>query len=185
MVLAFCILQPSMDKITNKSEYLECQSRRNNILIDGVPEERSETRHATEAKAKQLLAEKLDHDPKLIETECARRNGKYNEQYNRPRTIFMKLLRYKDKEEILKRGSKLKGSKIYVNEDLTERVRQKHSELWPQLKEARGNGAPQHFFHQNRLTGHLLLLVTNTKLMKKRCNDTFKPSWLIRGFRCS
>ena len=29
------------------------------------------------------------------------------------------------------------------------------------------------FFHQNRLTGHLLLLVTNAKLMKKRCDDTF------------
>ena len=52
----------------------------------------------------------------------------------------MKLLRFKDKEEILRRGSKLKGSKIYVNEDFTERVRQKRSELWPQLKEALDRG---------------------------------------------
>ena len=34
-------------------------------------------------------------------------------------------------------------------------------------------GAPERFFHPNRLTGQLFLLLTNTKLMKKRCNDTF------------
>ena len=37
-----------------------------------------------------------------------------------------------------------------------------------------GTGAQEHFFHQNGLTGHLSLLVTNAKLMKKRCNDAFK-----------
>ena len=35
-------------------------------------------------------------------------------------------------------------------------------------------GASEHLFHQNRLTGHLLLLLSNKKFMKKRCNDTFK-----------
>ena len=35
-------------------------------------------------------------------------------------------------------------------------------------------GAPEHFlFDQNQHTGHLLLLLTKAKLMKKRCNDTF------------
>lgn len=47
---------------------------------------------------------------------------------NRPRSILMKLLRYKDKEEILKREKKnLTGTKIFINEDFTMWDRNKWS----------------------------------------------------------
>ena len=35
----------------------------------------------------------------------------------------------------------------------------------------------------DRLTGHLLLLLTNAKLMKKRCNDTFKTFFVTLSWR--
>ena len=41
-------------------EYLENQSRRNNIRIDGIPEEPDETWEDTESKAKVALESKLN-----------------------------------------------------------------------------------------------------------------------------
>lgn len=135
----FASVQASFDKLSGKSEYLESQSKRNNI-IDEVPEERSETWQVTESKVKQLLVDKLDLDSKSIEVEHVHRKGKFEEQANRPRSIVMKLLRFKDKEEILKSGKKLKGTKIFINEDFTDDVRQKRMELRLKLKEARDKG---------------------------------------------
>lgn len=135
----FAIFQTSIDKFSTKSEYLENQSRRNNILIDGIPDEKNESWQDTESKAKKLLAEKLELNPSTIEVERAHRNGKY-EDGGRPRSIIMKLLRFKDKEEILKRAKSLKGTKIFINEDFSEKVRLRRKELLPQLKEAREHG---------------------------------------------
>ena len=58
----------------------------------------------------------------------------------RPRTVVFKLLRFKDKEEILKRAKNLKGTNLYINEDYSDKVRQKRKELLPKLREARTQG---------------------------------------------
>ncbi len=63
------------------------------------------------------------------EVEYVHRKGKFEEQANRPRSTVMKLLSFKDKEEILKRGKKLEGTKIFINRDFTDNVRQKQIEL--------------------------------------------------------
>lgn len=52
---------------------------------------------------------------KSYEVQYVHCRGKYEDQPNRPRSLVMKLLRFKDKEEILKRGKKLKGTSIFVN----------------------------------------------------------------------
>lgn len=54
----FASVQASFDKLSGKTEYLESQWKKNNIIIDGVPEERSESSKVTEAKVKQLLVNK-------------------------------------------------------------------------------------------------------------------------------
>lgn len=51
-------------------------------------------------------------------------------------------LSFQDEEDILKRRKRLQGNKIYVNEDFT--VRQKRTELWPKLREARDKGMVAH-----------------------------------------
>lgn len=54
--------------------------------------------------------------------------------------MIVKLLHYKNKEKILKQAKKLKGTKFFINEDFSERVRQRRKELLPQLREARKQG---------------------------------------------
>ncbi|XP_066265890.1 centrosomal protein of 85 kDa-like [Branchiostoma lanceolatum] len=123
----------------NKADYLENQSRRSNILIDGVPDARDETWSQCEQKVKSLMKEKLKLDPMSIEIERAHRNGRYQDG-GRPRPIVAKLLRFKDRDTIVQRAKYLKGSNIYINEDFSEMVRQKRKELIPKMKEARERG---------------------------------------------
>ena len=65
----------SFDYHTDKIEYLENQSRKNNIRIDSIREEEAETWNITETKVKETLKEKLNlnEEPNI---ECAHRVGR-------------------------------------------------------------------------------------------------------------
>ncbi|KAJ8250918.1 hypothetical protein GJAV_G00214750 [Gymnothorax javanicus] len=117
-------------------DHIENQTRRNNILINGIKDDKTESWHDTEVKAKKFLADHFKMDPKLIEVERAHRNGTFQPD-GRPRTMTVKLLRFKDKEEILRRAKCLKGTKFFIHEDFSERMRSKRKELLPRLKEER------------------------------------------------
>jgi len=133
------LLKKDITANDTKVDYLENQSRRNNILIDGVADTKDETWDQCEQKVRDLLKEKLKLDPKQIEIERAHRNGRFQDG-GRPRPIVAKLLRFKDKDTIIKRAKYLKGSTIYMNEDFSEKVRQKRKELIPEMKAARERG---------------------------------------------
>lgn len=77
-----------------------------------------ETWADTEEKIKVVLNEKLQMQ-REVEVERAHCAGKPGGD---------KLLRLKDREDILKRTKSLKSSKIYVNEDVTDAVRRKRKE---------------------------------------------------------
>ena len=68
-------VQAQVDFHCDKMEYLENQSRRNNIRIDGIPEEPNETWEDTESKAKVALESKLNL-PFKVEIERTHRTGK-------------------------------------------------------------------------------------------------------------
>ena len=89
----------------DKLDYLEGQSRRNNLIIDGIEETPGETWADSEA---------------MIEVERAHRAGKPVSRGNRPRPIVVKFVKYKDRSMILQRVKCLKGSMIYINEDYTD-----------------------------------------------------------------
>ena len=100
-------VQAHVDFHCDKMEYLENQSRRNNIRIDGIPEEPDETWEDTESKAKVALESKLNL-PFKVEIERAHRTGKVNRRSDdnasstRPRTVNCRLVSWKQKDPILK-----------------------------------------------------------------------------------
>lgn len=130
----------SLISLSEKSDYNESQSRRNNLIFDGIQESESETWSDSEAKVKKLLSEKLGIDHQKIELERAHRTGKTSSEATRPRPIVAKFLRFKDKQEVLSNAKKLAGTNIYINEDYPEAVRQKRKDLLPAMKEARKRG---------------------------------------------
>ncbi|CAL1591862.1 unnamed protein product [Knipowitschia caucasica] len=123
--------------ITDKLEYLEGQSRRNNLVFEGVLESPGETWADAEEKVKEILKEKLQLNH-VVEVERAHRVGKPGGGRDWPRPIIARLLRWKDREEILQRAKRLKGTKILINED--ESIKRKRKELMPELRAARERG---------------------------------------------
>ncbi|CAH1274709.1 Hypp5400 [Branchiostoma lanceolatum] len=123
----------------NKMDYLENQSRRNNIIVDGIPDSKEESWEESEQKVRVMIKEKLKLDPRKIEIERAHRNGRF-QPGERPRPIVAKLLRFKDRLTILQNAKHLKGTGIYINEDFSDAVRQKRKNLLPEMRAARERG---------------------------------------------
>ena len=110
--------------LKEKNRKLEDRTRRCNLRIDGVIENEHESWEETEGKVQKIFKEKLQLTNN-IEIERAHRmsqrpNPSRQDEEPRPRTIILKLLRYKDKELILKNGKKLTNSGIFINEDFSD-----------------------------------------------------------------
>lgn len=114
----------SLLTVTDKMEYLEGQSRRNNLVIDGIAELPGETWADTEEKVRSVILEKLQLQ-RDIEMERAHRTGKPVAGGERPRPIVVKFSKHKDRSAVLQRAKNLKGTNIYINEDYTDAVRLK------------------------------------------------------------
>ena len=98
----------SLLTLTDKMEYLEGQSRRNNLVFDRIMESQRETLAETEEKVKKILAEKLQ-----LQREIRGGEGPSHRETwggTDPRPIVVKFLRYKDRSAILQRTKSLKGS---------------------------------------------------------------------------
>lgn len=117
-------------------DYLENQSRRNNLVINGLgPDKSDET-----SKVQEPFTNKLKLDAS-VEIERAHRNGKFRGDSETPRSVVIKLLCFKDKQLILARArSNLKNTSDFISEDFSERVRKKRAELLSAMKEARARG---------------------------------------------
>ncbi|KAI8493303.1 hypothetical protein Bbelb_293070 [Branchiostoma belcheri] len=137
--------------MAKKVDYLENQSRRNNIIIDGIEgDNNSESWADTEVKVRDIITKNLKLEAKDIEIERAHRNGAFNKNNPRPRPV-VKLLRYKDKQLILNKArSHLKNTHMYINEDFSDAVRKKRAELLPELRAARSRG--EYAFFSNELS---------------------------------
>ena len=59
---------------------------------------------------------------------------------NKLRTIICKLLRFKDKQNILRKAKLLKGTNIFINEDYCLDTFEYRKELWDKVKVLRSQG---------------------------------------------
>ena len=69
-----------------------------------------------------------------IEIERAHRAGSGSEG---PRSIAIKLLLFKDKEDILANAKRLKDTGIFINQSFSDKVNDKRAELWKDVKKLR------------------------------------------------
>lgn len=134
--------------INNESrlDYIDDQSRRNNLRIVGIPEEQGENWEQCQMKVTKLIEEKLNIPE--VNMERAHRIGKNTGQ--RTRDIVAKFVRFPERNAVFRARSKLKGTNIYINEDFcpgTVDVRRKQMD---RMREARRNGK-QAFFNYRTL----------------------------------
>ncbi|MPC80140.1 Protein unc-13 C [Portunus trituberculatus] len=133
-----------IESLEERCNYMEDYSRRNNILITGV-EERSggETWEQTMAVVLFLLDDKMQLPG--LDLKRAHRVGRRLDA--RPRPIVVHFSRYSDREAVMRNVRKLKGTNIYINDDLCAASQAVKNAQMPQFKEASARGKIAFFKH--------------------------------------
>ena len=132
--------ETKIEALVDKVDDLENRSRRNNLLFEGIDEDnfRRETWKQAEEKLQDIISNNLEINDELP-IERAHRVGKKRDD-GKPWPIAAKFLNYKDREKVLQARKKLKGSKIVIREDISDKVKAKQKELIPKMLDARRNG---------------------------------------------
>ena len=143
-------IQRGLHKQEEKLEYLENQSRRKNIRIDGILKEDNESWPTTEAKVKEALHEKLNLSFEPVIERAHRvgvtpRSSSADGINRRPRTLVCRLRDWKQKDEILRAARRIKPSGIFVNEELANGTLEKWKEQLDKFKEAKRAGKTAYF----------------------------------------
>lgn len=131
-------------ELEDRLNYQEDYSRRNNVRISGVEERgASETWEQTAAAVTSLLEEKMQL-PGLV-VERAHRVGMRRD--DRPRHILARFARYCDRDAVMRNSNKLRGTNIFMNEDLCAASQAVKNAQMPLLKQARAQGKVAFFRH--------------------------------------
>ena len=127
-------LKQEVREINNKLILIESQTRRGNLLFDGIPETDNESWIDCEKKiVEQLTAMKVT-DPNSIIFEQVSRMGVKSK--DKTRTIVAKFSHFKDRERVWNARINLKGSKVWISEDFPSEIAKKRKQLYPILREA-------------------------------------------------
>ena len=117
---------------------LEAQSRRDNLLLDGI----AETENEDYEKCRNLVVKILEENLGIVNASDVRfvrchRLGPRRANSTRPRTMIFKLHWFQDRERIWSQRSKLKGSSYFLSEDFPAVINQRRRILQPVLRAAR------------------------------------------------
>lgn len=116
---------------------VEDRSRRNNLILFGIPECTEETTASlTDTVVTDLFMNTLGVQVSSVER--IHRFGR--KRLNKPRPIILKLIDYREKVNVLKNCSKLKGKKISISEDFSATTRSIGKKLWDSTAEIRKEG---------------------------------------------
>ena len=99
---------------------LEQYGRRNSVRITGLLNDtENQTSNAVAEQSANLINQKLGIRIEYRDIDVAHRLGKYIHNKNRP--VIVKFVRRQTKIDIMKRAKLLKGTGIFINEDLTKK----------------------------------------------------------------
>ena len=122
---------------------IESHSRRDNLLLDGIPESPAGIQEDCLKIVKEVLQNKLELDVTRIDiVRCHRKGFRKNPQNERnsmekPRPIIFNLHNYNDRQTIWESRFKLKNTKIFLNEDFPHEINQRRKTLFPIMKAAK------------------------------------------------
>ncbi len=134
-------ISDELKSLQNNVDYLDNQSRRNNLRFDGIEETPQETWEQSESHVKRELAVKLKLSTEQISAINIERAHRVNAlNNNNKRAIVVRFSSFKDREAILKAARLEKAPGLYVNEDFSARVVEKRRQLLPEMYSARDDG---------------------------------------------
>ena len=136
-------LQAKLKEIEDKNLYLEAYSRRENIIFENILQ--ATDKEDTESVLRAFLEMELGYkDANTVEIQRVHRLGKKRDE-EKPRPIIARFLRYKNCEEILSMGSRLRGSTFRMYRDLPYEIVARRRKQMNTFREARKNNIPASF----------------------------------------
>ena len=135
-------LTDDIKRVDDAADYMENQSRRNNLRVDGVKEKPGETWQETETALRQVVQRELKlpaDQVGALQIERAHRTGAPTTT-QRERTIVVKFASFKDRDTIIRAARTVKPKGFFFDEDFSQRVISRRKELLPDMREARERG---------------------------------------------
>lgn len=130
--------------LEERANYQDDHNRRMNLQFVGVEEQPGgESWEQTATLVTNLIETKLQL-PKM-DIERAYRVGRREEDRGRP--IVARFSRFADRDLIMRNVARLRGTQIFINEDLCPASQNVRKALLPQLKKARSEGKIAYFRH--------------------------------------
>ena len=128
-------LKEKVEAIERKTDDLEDRSKRQNIIIHGLPRDIHEkTWKDCEDVVRELIVDKMELTGEMPFDRVHRLTSDKNSP------VIARFTFYKDKEEVMRAKGKLKGTKIFIGEDFSRRVRDVRKRLAPHLKTLKSQG---------------------------------------------
>ena len=118
-------LNERMVEIERRLDSLDWRQRKPNFLVTNLPESPGESPQATEEKVRKFIEEKLSMDNIGI-TNC-HRVGKSSG--DRPRRVLVATTSAKQKQEVFRRRAQLRGTNVFLDDDLPESLREQRENL--------------------------------------------------------
>ena len=136
-----------VDEIHTKNLYLEAYSRRENIKFTNIEESTEiggRSGEDTEEVLRNFLERELGYrDARNVEIQRVHRIGKSKD--GNPRPILARFLRYKNCQQILLLGHRLKGTNFQMFRDLPQEIITRRKVQMAAFKDARRNGVAASF----------------------------------------
>ena len=130
-------LTDDIKRVDDAADYMENQSRRNNLRVDGVKEKPGETWQETETALRQVVQRELNLPADQVGALQIERAPTTTQ---RERTIVVKFASFKDRDTIIRAARTVKPKGFFFNEDFSQRVISRRKELLPDMREARERG---------------------------------------------
>ena len=166
-------LRSDVGFLLDKNDYIENQSRRNNLVFVGIPKlHGQETWKDCEDKVLEIIHQGMGvSTDTFIDIERAHRAGK---------AIVVKFLSYKQKMSVLSCAKNLKNSRrfsrVYVNEDFSLVVKRKRAELRKVQMELRDEGRPSALRFDKLVAGDSIFTVDSDYRVHEQ-RRRFPRSW--------
>lgn len=129
-------VERTLEDMSKHVDYLDNQSRRNNVRIDGLSEDPGESWEVSESKCMDFFDKTLGLSS--IQVERAHRVGPAKD--GRPRTIIAKLWSFKDRESILNATKEKRPRGVFVNQDFSAKVSRVRKQLRSELQNLKSQG---------------------------------------------
>lgn len=131
------------EKLEEDVRKMDDNGRRANIIIDGLDERMDETPEQTQHKVQSLFNEKLDIN---VQLENANRIGKTSpSSSSKPRLVIVRFNRVSERQSVMRSSSKLKGTNIFLNDDVSRATMVIRKEKMEELKTKRKQGYIAYF----------------------------------------